>query len=814
MNKIITRIQTEFMNARRKVGPGYFRLKKYFRFSDELPVETHTILVESKMGKELEWNLIGLLRELAGNPRYEEFQVWVAVTEDVIEKREKFISKQGMKNVRVVLRESEEYYRLLATAGFLLNDSEFPAVFIKREEQKYMKLWDVTPIRATGKSKKQGFGMIGNQQKNFFAADYLFFANEYAMEQVQRDYMLENVATSKALISGYPRNEILFDEEKRTQIREKHGMNELQSFLYFPVRRVEEDTIALKAQREQMIEQLWELDKLLSDNQRVYAKVQKEMSGLIDWGGMKHIVKVPSGYSTYEFLGAVDGLITDYSSVMLDYAVTRRPIILFQYDRAVYMNNNRFAASPDEFPFLKVEKVQELAASLTIERTYDDSEFLRRFCPKEGPGAAKAICAKFILEEDSPQVEIKNIADNGKKNVAVFGGDFRQNGITTSLINLLNSLDRTKYNYIILYKLGALRDRQNSLKNLPEDVAYMGFYHVRSLSLLDTLLCKLPFYPYIKKRKLLDKQAVRDVKRVFTGCRIDKVIQFNGYVDDVIRMFEQMPCSNTIYVHNDMEQEIRTKGNADRNTLVSAYLHYDSVAAVTPDLIPGIEKLAMSHAKNSTEKPNVVVVKNIINYQRVLDMAKLELKFDDEETLMNVEEARLRELLASSSRKFITIGRFSKEKGHFRLIDAFEKIYEENPDTCLIILGGYGDLYEATVKKAAASKAASRIVVIYYMSNPFPLLKQCDCLVLSSFYEGFGLVLAEADLLGVSCVSTRVVGPSMFLEKYGGYLTENSKEGVLQGMRDYLAGKVPKRLTVDYEQYNREAVEQFESLIP
>lgn len=813
MGKWFIRISKEYQNARRKVGPGYFRLKKYFKYIESLPVNQRVILVESKMGKELEWNLIGLIKEMSINPKYSDFKIYIAVTEEVREKREKFVNRNNMRNTQVILRESEEYYRLLATAGFLLNDSEFPAVFIKRDGQKYMKIWDVTPIRATGKSKKRGFGMIGNQQRNFFAADYLFFPNEFALEQVQRDYMLENIATSKALISGYPRNAVLFDMEKRAQIRAKHGMDGLQTFFYSPVRRVEEDNIALKAQREQMIEQLWELDKLLSDNQRVYAKVQKEMADLIDWGGMSHVVKVPSGYSTYEFLGAVDGLITDYSSIMLDYAVTRRPIILFRYDKDIYMNNNLFAVPLEEFPFPEADTVQELAGALTTEKTYDDSEFLKRFCPKEHPEAAKAICAKFIFEKDSPLIDIKPIADNGKKNVAIFGGDFRQNGITTSLINLLNALDRTKYNYIILYKLDTLRRRQASLKKLPEDVAYMGFYHVRSLSLADTLLCKLPFYPYVKKSLLLKKQAMHDVNRVFRGCRIDKVIQFNGYVDDVIRMFEQMPCSNTIYVHNDMAQEIRTKGNADRNTLASAYLNYDSVASVTSDLIPGIEKMAMRQAKDSSEKPNICVAKNIINHRWVLENAELELTFD-EDTLLNVEEAYLRELLESSSKKFITIGRFSKEKGHFRLIEVFERIYEENPDACLIILGGYGDLYNATVKKAAASKAASRIVVIYYMSNPFPLLKQCDYFVLPSFYEGFGLVLAEADMLGVRCIATRIVGPSKFMEQYGGYLMENSKKGILKGMRDCLAGKVPEHLTVDYEQYNREAVEQFESLIP
>lgn len=812
MRKIINKISTEYKNARRKVGPGYFRLKKYFRFVEKLPVEKHVVLAESKMGKQLEWNMVCLLQELSSNPRYQELRIFVAVEGNIKKKKENFLRNQGMERICVILRESEEYYRLLATAGFLLNDSEFPAVFMKRQGQKYMKLWDVTPIRATGKSKKRGFGMIGNQQKNFFAADYLFFANEFSMEQVQRDYMLENIASSKVLISGYPRNEVLFHAEKRQEIREKYGMDEYQSFVYFPVRRAKMDTVSIEEQCEKMIEQLWDLDKLLSDHQRIYAKLQSEVSRLVDWGGMRHIVPMPAGYSTYEVLGAVDGLITDYSGVMLDYAALKRPMVRFCYDEESYMAHNSFAVSLEEFPFPKVKTVQELADVLSVEKSYDDRNFIEKFCPMEQQGVTKAVCARFFLDEESPLVQVRRIADNGKKNVVIFGGDFRQNGITTSLINLLNSLDRTKFNYIILYKLDTLRRRQDSLKNLPEDVAYMGFYHVRSLSLSDTLLCKLPLLPYSQKRRLQKKQAMRDVNRVFGGCRIDKVIQFNGYVDDVILLFEHMPCNRTIYVHNDMEQEIKSKGNVDKHVLTAAYRNYDSVAVVTPDLIPVTEKLAESGRKCDRKKANLVVVKNIINYQNILEKAALELEFD-KTTQMNMEEAKLWKLLASPAKKFITVGRFSKEKGHARLIDAFEKLWMERPDTCLIILGGYGNLYEQTVKKAAASKAAERIAVIYYMSNPFPLVKKCDYFVLSSFYEGFGLVLAEADLVGIRCISTAVVGPKIFMENYGGYLMENSEAGILHGMRDCLAGKVPERLTVDYEQYNREAVEQFESLI-
>ena len=116
MQKFFNRISKEYQNARRKVGPGYFRLKKYFKYIETLPVDEHVILLESKMGKELEWNLIGLLKELTSDPKYREFRIYIAVTEDDREKREKFISRHNMKNAQVILRESEEYYLRLATA--------------------------------------------------------------------------------------------------------------------------------------------------------------------------------------------------------------------------------------------------------------------------------------------------------------------------------------------------------------------------------------------------------------------------------------------------------------------------------------------------------------------------------------------------------------------------------------------------------------------------------------------------------------------------------------------------------------------------
>lgn len=813
LKRKVKKLEQKCRDTWRDISKGYFEQKSYYYYLEKLSLDSRMILAESKRGKELEWNITELLREFSTNPRYKDYTICVAVVDSAKRRQEKFLRNQGIRHVRVIIYESREYYKLLATAGTLISDSSFLPAFIKREGQKYLNIWNTTEVRAMGKNAVQNFGMIGNMQRNLLAADYLMFANEFSAQRVEEDYMLANLAQATVLLTGYPRNEVLFDEEKRQSIREKFSMAGKKNFIYYPVRRAAKKEFTFEEQRDGIVEQLWKLDKLLPEDICIYAKVQDDVAKYVDWGGMSHIKPCPRGFAAYELLGAADGLITDYSSVLFDYAPAGRPVFLFMYDKEAYLAHNGFAVPMDEIPFPKAFTAEELVECLKKNETCDSERFAAQFCPRRVLGTAKAVCARVIFGEAQDGIEERRIADNGKKNVAIFGGDFRKNGITTSLLNLLNELDRTKYNYIIVYKTGTLRARQDALKELPDGVAYLGLSYAKSLSLLDTIQYNLRFYSDKRRRPLLEKQAERDVRRIFSDCRIDKVVQFNGYVNDVIMLFEKMPCSSTIYVHNDMEQEMRTKNNVNRQVLCSAYLNYDSVGVVTPDLIPVTQKLARTQAGKTDRQANIVITKNIINYKNILKRAGEKLDFD-EETQMNVDEARLCEILESDAEKFITIGRFSPEKGHFRLIDAFEKLHEKNPDTYLIILGGYGDLYEKTLEKAAASKAAQNIIVIYFMSNPFPMLKQCDYFVLSSFYEGFGLVLAEADLLGVRCISTDVVGPKLFMEQYGGYLMENSEQGILKGMQDCLAGLVPEKLLVDYEQYNREAVEQFEALLP
>lgn len=169
--------------------------------------------------------------------------------------------------------------------------------------------------------------------------------------------------------------------------------------------------------------------------------------------------------------------------------------------------------------------------------------------------------------------------------------------------------------------------------------------------------------------------------------------------------------------------------------------------------------------------------------------------------------------MQSDAKKFINVGRYSPEKGHDRLIDAFYKLWQKDNSIYLIIMGGNSRAkkYEELIEKVNEMGLSENVILLLSVSNPYPIIKACDGFILSSLYEGFGLVLAEANILGLPIVSTDITGPRTFMNKYGGTLIEDSEDGVYKGL-EMLYNNEIKPINVDYEAYNQECVAEFEKL--
>ncbi len=98
------------------------------------------------------------------------------------------------------------------------------------------------------------------------------------------------------------------------------------------------------------------------------------------------------------------------------------------------------------------------------------------------------------------------------------------------------------------------------------------------------------------------------------------------------------------------------------------------------------------------------------------------------------------------------------------------------------------------------------------VDNPFAILAECDCFVLSSDYEGQPMVILEARTLGLPVVTTAFSSVGDSVPEDAGLVVPQTVEGVAQGMTRFLAGEVPAH-ELDTDEYNRQAMADFDRVI-
>lgn len=783
---------------------SYIRKTKYSKYYRKLPIVENDILLDSQHGTNLNGNIFYILKELSTNPEYNSYNLYLLCKSSKCKSIKKWLKNKEIYNIKIIKNETTKYYKLFAQAKILITDTSFPTFYIKKEGQIVFNVWHGTPFKTLGRSDKSEFYRIGNIQRNFVFSDYLLYPNEYMMKNMIKDYMLENISDAKILLEGYPRNEIFFDEISRKSIRKKLQLTDKEVFAYMPtwrglVNKVEECN--------EILNYLTNIDKELSENQVLYVKLHPFAEDKLDYKRFNKIKPFPTEYETYEFLNIADCLITDYSSVFFDFANTRKKVILFAYDEDKYLKDRGLYIKFDELPFPKVSTIKELIKELNTPKNYNEWEFIEKFCSYDNKYVSKRIC-ELIVKDSKNDIKMKEIPKNNKPNILIYPGNLAKNGITTSFINLANNIDVEKYNYYVTYATEMVCPNKDVLLELPQLVNYIPITGRINMSIKNeifALLYKLRLISVETLLKHVKKNYQLEIKRLYSNIKFDTVIQFNGYDYKKMTLYSLFDANKVIYVHNDMYSEIFVKGNQKLDICKYAYNTYDKIALVTEDLIEPTSKIL-------NKKEKFYICNNTIDYNRILKMSREEVTFD-KKTESNVEFEDFKEILDNKDiTKIIAIGRYSKEKGNDRLLDAFEIFWKANKDSYLIIIGGYGKEYNNLIKKLNKMQCKNNVALIKYMSNPYTVLNECDGLILPSRYEGFGLVLIEADVLKKPVVSTNIVGPTKFMKSNNGELVENSTNGIIRGLELLYNNKI-KPMNVDYEKYNKNAIEQFYNLL-
>jgi glycosyltransferase involved in cell wall biosynthesis len=136
--------------------------------------------------------------------------------------------------------------------------------------------------------------------------------------------------------------------------------------------------------------------------------------------------------------------------------------------------------------------------------------------------------------------------------------------------------------------------------------------------------------------------------------------------------------------------------------------------------------------------------------------------------------------------RFINVALLNKIKQHANLIRAFALAFASDPDVTLTIAGDGPE--RETLRKLIDELALGervRLLGLVERDQVPTLLAGADAFVLSSSYETFGVVVAEALAMGLPVVCTQCGGPNSIVTETDGFLVApDDIEALADGMRD------------------------------
>lgn len=98
-------------------------------------------------------------------------------------------------------------------------------------------------------------------------------------------------------------------------------------------------------------------------------------------------------------------------------------------------------------------------------------------------------------------------------------------------------------------------------------------------------------------------------------------------------------------------------------------------------------------------------------------------------------------------------GRLAEQKNPLFLVDVFAEYQRRQPDSLLMIVGD-GGLHDQIVQRAAERGLADRVRLLSDHKDVAPYYQAMDAFMLPSLYEGFPIVLQEAQCSGLPCLAS------------------------------------------------------------
>ncbi|HMG61571.1 MAG TPA: CDP-glycerol glycerophosphotransferase family protein, partial [Streptosporangiaceae bacterium] len=342
------------------------------------------------------------LRELAPEIR----TVWV------VKKGRAASAPEGM---TFVAPGSRAYREAVSRAKYFVNNVNFPTTLVKRSGTVHLQTHHGTPVKKMGLDL-QDYPVAANGMdfhdllKRVDRWDYSLTSNRFSTLVWERVYP----AAYRTLEYGYPRNDVYYraTADDVLEARAELGIPEdAVALLYAPTMRDYRADYRPQLDLDRLARSLGPGYVLLNRAHYYYDNARPETHAAAE--GSARILDVTGHPSVEQLALASDALVTDYSSLMFDYANLDRPIVvladdwkIYQETRGVYLD--LLSGRPGETPGVVARSEAELTALLrdgswrSAEAAELRAAFRERFCQFDDGNAAERVVRVVFLGETEP----------------------------------------------------------------------------------------------------------------------------------------------------------------------------------------------------------------------------------------------------------------------------------------------------------------------------------------------------------------------------------------------------------------------------
>lgn len=336
------------------------------------------------------------------------------------------------------------------------------------------------------------------------------------------------------------------------------------------------------------------------------------------------------------------------------------------------------------------------------------------------------------------------------KKILFFINTLEAGGAEKVLVDLLNMLDKSKYDIDLLTLSGGVHEsRLTDQINHKKILKKSGF--------LSKLIIKLP--PKLFRKLFIKKKY--DIE----------IAYLEGFPTRVVAKSKN--AKKLAFVHCDVSvKPILQNFYKSKESCLDEYKSLDNVCFVSKMAQEGFEK-------TFGKLDNGRVVHNVINVDEI--KAKADENNDFEYTTEGL--------------KIISVGRLSPEKGYERLVrvaSQLEKKYDF--ELCLLGEGPEREKIESLIREHNVKS----VRLLGFQKNPYSYMKKADLYVCPSFYEGYSTTVTECMVLGIPVLTTDCAGMDEILEGGKcGLIVENSENGLEKGLEEVLSQKSTQQWLLD-----------------